>query len=105
MTYNLNQKLTQAEYEANREAITDALAAKDAAFIRQELGMTNWTEHHRDALGVIAECQPTQAMWDLWHRDRIQIKKLALQPVAQQRDGTFVVHCYDDVLSELLING
>ena len=65
---DLQKKITSAEYEANREAIAAAVAAQDAAFIRQELGMTNWTEFHRDALGIIAECKPTQAMWDLWRR-------------------------------------
>ena len=102
MTWELGQKVTRVEYEANREAIAAAVAAKDAEFIRQELGMTNWTEYHRDGRGIIAECKPTQAMWALWRRDRIQITKRSLQPTPQ--DGAWVVYCYDNELSQLLIN-
>jgi len=102
MTYNLGQKITRAEYEANREAITDAVAAEDAVFIRQALRMTNWTVFHRDELGIIAECKPTQAMWDLWRKDRIQIDKRSLH--ITKRDGDWIVECYDNELSELLIN-
>lgn len=102
MTYNLAQKITQAEYEANREAIAAAVAAEDAVFIRQALRMTNWTVFHRDALSIIAECEPTQAMWKLWRRDRIQIDKRALQII--KRDGDWIVQCYSNELSELLIN-
>ena len=100
---DLQKKITKAEYEANREAIAAAVAAKDAAFIRQKLGMTNWTEFHRDGLGLIAECRfPTQAMWKLWRRDRIQIDKRALQII--KRDGDWIVQCYSNELSELLIS-
>ena len=102
MTYNLGQKITRAEYEANREAIAAAVAAQNAEFIRQTLGMTNWTEFHRDALGLIAECKPTQAMWDLWRKDRIQIDKRSLH--ITKRDGDWIVECYSNELSELLIN-
>lgn len=99
---DLQKKITQAEYEANKAAITAAVAAQDAEFIRQELRMTNWTVFHRDELGIIAECKPTQAMWQLWRRDRIQIDKRALQ--ITKRDGGWIVQCYDNELSELLIN-
>jgi len=99
---NLKKKITRAEYEANREAIDAAVAAEDAAFIRQALRMTHWTVFHRDALGLIAECKPTQAMWQLWRKDRIQIDKRALQ--ITKRDGDWIVQCYDNELSELLIN-
>ena len=102
MTYNLGQKITQAEYEANKAAIADAVAAEDAEFIRQALRMTHWTVSHRDELGLIAECKPTQAMWQLWRRDRIQIDKRALQ--ITKRDGGWIVQCYSNELSELLIN-
>ena len=103
MTYDLNQKITTAEYEANREAIIAAVAAENAAFIRQELGMTDWTEFHRDALGIIAECKPTQALWDLWREDRIQIDKRSLQ--ITKRNGGWMVECYSNELSKLLLNG
>ena len=100
---DLQKKITRAEYEANKEAITAAVAAEDAAFIRQVLRMTNWTAFHRDGRGVIAECRfPTQAMWKLWRRDRIQIDKRALQII--KRDGDWIVQCYSNELSELLIN-
>ena len=58
---DLQKKMTNAEYEANKAAITAAVAAQNAAFIRQELRMTHWTEFHRDGLGLIAECKPTQS--------------------------------------------
>lgn len=99
---DLQKKITQAEYEANREAIAAAVAAEDAVFIRQALRMTNWTVFHRDELSIIAECKPTQAMWKLWRRDRIQIDKRALQ--ITKRDGGWIVQCYSNELSELLIN-
>ena len=99
---DLQKKSTRAEYEANEAAITAAVAAQDAEFIRQVLRMTNWTEFHRDGRGVIAECKPTQAMWKLWRRDRIQIDKRALQ--VTKRDGDWVVECYSNELSELLIS-
>lgn len=102
MTYNLGQKITQAEYEANKTAIIAAVAAQDAAFIREELGMTHWTVFHRDELGLIAECKPTQAIWDLWRKDRIQIDKRSLH--ITKRDGDWIVECYSNELSELLIN-
>lgn len=102
MTYNLDQKITSAEYEANKAAITAAVAAEDAVFIRQVLAMTNWTVFHRDELGIIAECKPTQALWKLWRRDRIQIDKRALQ--ITKRNGDWMVECYSNTLSELLIN-
>ena len=102
MTWELGQKITHAEYEANRAAIDAAVAAADAKFIRQELRMTNWTEFHRDALGLTAECKPTRAMWALWRRDRIQIDKRSLHII--KRDGDWIVQCYDTELSELLIN-
>ena len=95
---DLQKKTTRAAYEANKTAV----AAEDAAFIRQALGMTHWTEFHRDTLGIIAECRfPTQAMWDLWKLDRIQITQRSLQP--ERRGRIWVVHCYDNALSELLI--
>ncbi|RKU21054.1 hypothetical protein C6499_22810 [Candidatus Poribacteria bacterium] len=101
---DLQKKTTRAEYEANKEAIAAAVAAQDAAFIRQELGMTNWTAFHRDGRGIIAECKfPTQAMWKLWRRDRIQIDKRSLQ-ITKDESGNWIVHCYDNELSELLIN-
>ena len=98
---DLEKKITQAEYEANLEAIAAAVAAQDAAFIREELGMTHRTEFHRDELGIIAECKPTQAMWDLWRKDRIQIDKRSLH--ITKRDGDWIVECYSNALSELLI--
>lgn len=99
---DLQKKITSAEYEANREAIAAAVAAEDAAFIRQALRMTHWTVFHRDALGIIAECKPTQALWDLWREDRIQIDKRSLR--ITKRDGDWIVECYSNALSELLIN-
>ena len=99
---DLQKKSTRAEYEANEAAITAAVAAQDAAFIRQALRMTNWTVFHRDGHGVIAECKPTQAMWKLWRRDRIQIDKRSLQII--KRDGDWVVECYSNALSELLVS-
>ena len=79
------------------------LAHKDAHFIQQHLRMTNWTEFHRDARGLIAECKPTQAMWQLWRKDSIQITKRSLQPTKDD-NGNWSVHCYSSELSELLIN-
>ena len=99
---DLQKKMTNAEYEANKAAITAAVAAQNAEFIHQELRMTNWTEFHRDGLGLIAECKPTQAMWKLWRRDRIQIDKRSLQII--KRDGDWVVQCYSNALSELLVS-
>ena len=99
---DLQKKITRAEYEADLEAIADAVAAEDAVFIRQALRMTNWTVFHRDELGLIAECKPTQAMWDLWRKDRIQIDKRSLH--ITKRDGDWIVECYSNELSELLIN-
>lgn len=99
---DLKKKITSAEYEANREAIIAAVAAQNAAFIRQELGMTHWTVFHRDALGIIAECKPTQALWDLWREDRIQIDRRSLE--ITKRDGDWMVECHSNALSELLIN-
>lgn len=99
---DLQKKITRAEYEANREAISAAVAAEDAAFIRQALRMTNWTVFHRDELGIIAECKPTQAMWKLWRKDRIQIDKRSLH--ITKRDGDWIVECYSNELSKLLIN-
>ena len=100
---DLEKKITQAEYEANEAAITAAIAAKDAAFIRQELGMTDWTEYYRtEKMGIVAHCEPTKAFWNQWRRDRIQITKRLLQPT---RDSNgWMVECYDCELSELLIN-
>ena len=100
---DLQKKITRAEYEANKAAITAAVAAEDAVFIRQALGMTNWREFHRGNLGIIAECKPTQAMWKLWRRNRIQITKRSLQPTKDE-NGNWIVHCYHNELSELLIN-
>ena len=100
---DLQKKITHAEYEANREAIHAAVAAQDAEFIRQVLRMTHWTAFHRDGLGIVAECKPTQAMWKLWRRDSIQITKRSLQPTKDE-SGNWIVHCYDNELSELLIN-
>ena len=79
------------------------LASADAHFIQQHLRMTNWTEFHRDGLGIIAECKPTQAMWKLWRRDSIQITKRSLRP-DKDRNGNWIVRCYSRELSELLIN-
>lgn len=99
---DLQKKITQAEYEANKEAITAVVAAKDAAFIRQELQMTDWTEYYRTEIGIVVHCEPTQAFWDQWRRDRIQITKRLLQPT---RDSNgWMVECYDRELSDLLIN-
>ena len=103
MTWELGQKITSAEYEANKAAIAAAVAAQDAEFICQELQMTDWTEFHRDPLGLIAVCKPTQAMWDLWRWDRIQVTKRSLQP-DKDENGNWIVYCYDNELSELLVN-
>ena len=103
MTWELGRKITRAEYEANKAAITAAVAAQDAEFIRNALGMTNWTAFHRDGLGLIAECKPTEAMWKLWRKDRIQITKRSLQ-LDRDKNGDWIVRCYDNELSELLIN-
>ena len=84
--------------------VKQTLARKDANFIQQHLQMTNWTEFHRDELGIIAECKPTQAMWKLWRMDSIQITKRSLQPTKDEH-GNWIVHCYDNELSELLIDG
>ena len=82
--------------------IQKKMAQEDAAFIRQELGMTHWTAFHRDTLGLMAECRATQAMWKVWRRDRIQIDKRSLQII--KRDGDWIVQCYSNALSELLIS-
>lgn len=103
MTWKLGQRITEAEYQANKAAISAAVAAQHAEFIRQELGMTHWTEFHRDGLRIIAECKPTQAMWKLWRKDSIQIRKRSLQPT-KDANGKWIVHCYNPKLSELLIN-
>ena len=98
---DLQKKSMRAEYEANREAIAAAHAAEDAEFIRQELKMTDWTEWYRDKLGIVAECTPTQAMWELWRKDRNYITDRCLQPTP--RDGIWIVYCYNNEISKLLI--
>lgn len=102
MTFDLNQKLTAEEYEANREAIVAAVTAKDAAFIRNELGMTDWVEYYRHRQGVVAECRPSRAFWKLWRKDRIQLTKRLLKPTRGDGRG-WMVECHDWGLSELLI--
>lgn len=99
---DLEKKITEAEYETNKAAITAAVAAKDAKFVRQELKMTDWTEYYRTEIGIVAHCEPTRAFWEQWRRDRIQITKRLLQPT---RDSNgWRVECYARELSELLIN-
>jgi len=98
---DLKKKSTREEYEANKEAIRAYAAATDAVFIFEELGMTNWREFCRDSTRLIAECKPTEAMWQLWKFDRIQIKKRSLQP--RKTDQGYIVECYSPLLSDLLI--
>ena len=101
MTWELGQKITTAEYEANKDAIGDAVAVADAKFIREELKMLRWKPHHRDALGMIAEARPTKELWDLWHFDRIQIDKRSLE--ITKLAGKWIVRCYNPKTAKLLV--
>lgn len=94
----LLRRSSPAEYEANRETIQRLCALQDCHFIFETLKMRKW--YSRDGGGAWAYC--SQAFWEQWRRDRVQMSRRVLQ--VDKRRGRYVLYAYSDVLVALLLS-